>query len=79
MIDKKNENISETFPDIKNGFSVKECANAIWHLHKLAMKMRERRFTEGALRIDQPKISFYLNETGLPTSYTLHEGKECNW
>jgi DIS3-like exonuclease 2 len=80
VIDKCGELANvETFPRVHDGYTMQDCAKAIWELHTLAMKMRRRRFSQGALRIDQPKVVFQLDESKQPTSYTLYEGKECNW
>ena len=41
--------------------------------------MRNRRFDNGALRIDQPKLYFELDpETGIPIKWSLQESKEAN-
>lgn len=71
--------IDNTFPTIGNGYTMEDCADVILNLYSLASKMRERRFTEGALKIDQPKIIFHLNENQFPSSYSLYIQKESNW
>ncbi|MCO5566208.1 hypothetical protein L7F22_019884 [Adiantum nelumboides] len=47
-------------------------------LHGLAQKMRNRRFENGAVRIDNIKLSFRLDENGMPTDTTTHKQKEAN-
>lgn len=48
-------------------------------LNRLAVKLRTKRETDGALRLDQPKLCFALNkESGLPIGYRLYEHKHSN-
>lgn len=50
----------------------KEIGDDILILHQLAQKMRARRFKTGALRIDNVKLSFKLDENGLPTDASVY-------
>lgn len=47
-------------------------------LHDLAKKMRTRRFENGAVRIDNVKLSFKLDENGMPMDATIYEQKEAH-
>jgi len=77
--EKKNWDESE-FPTVYNGFTIKDCAIAVSHLHKLATVMRKRRFDTGALAINQPKLSFEIDRaTCEPLSYSLYILHESNW
>lgn len=67
------------FPPIENGFTLDDVVKAILNLQSLARKIRKRRFDGGALRIDQPKILFSLDENYLPKSFSLFVPKESNW
>lgn len=65
VIEKDNQDWSELegeFPEIHNGFTVSDVANVIVQLQKLAVIMRENRKTNGALKIDQPKIAFKFDK-----------------
>lgn len=45
-------------------------------LHQLSLKLRADRFDSGALSINQPRLSYTLNDDGLPEScqiYALHD------
>ncbi|XP_063701864.1 DIS3-like exonuclease 2 isoform X2 [Culicoides brevitarsis] len=67
------------FPQIANGVSLKEIQGIIKVLQRFAVKLREKRMANGALKIDQPKLSFRLDpETGKPVSYSVYELKEAN-
>ena len=43
------------------------------------MNLRRKRFDGGALRLDQVKLQFALNnDTGLPCGYSVYEQKDSN-
>ena len=43
-------------------------------MNNLAVQLRSKREERGALRLDQPKLSFTLNQdTGLPDGFKLHQ------
>ncbi|KAJ9477524.1 Protein SSD1 [Pseudozyma hubeiensis] len=56
----------------------KEIADDILLLHQLAQKMRARRFDTGALRIDNVKLSFKLDENGLPTDASIYSSYDAH-
>lgn len=67
------------FPQIGNGVELTEIRETIKILQKLALKLRENRMKNGALKIDQPKLNFRLDpNTGMPKSYAVYELKEAN-
>lgn len=67
------------FPQIMNNVPLTEIQDIIKVLQKLALKLREKRMKKGALKIDQPKLSFRLDpETGKPVSYGVYELQEAN-
>lgn len=47
-------------------------------IQDIAKQLRARRFDNGALRIDNVKVSFSLNEFGLPEDCRAYERKEAN-
>lgn len=63
---------------IDGGYTREQIAEDITTLHQLAQKMRSRRFGGGALRIDQVKLDFKLDEDGIPTDASAAQGKESN-
>lgn len=68
-----------SFPELYNGFTYQDVYNTIKTLGKISATFRKRRFEGGALRIDQPKVSFHLNPTnGLPDSYWIYDSKESH-
>ncbi|GAA6019805.1 hypothetical protein JCM11491_000276 [Sporobolomyces phaffii] len=55
-----------------------EIENDIKALGDIAKLLRARRFDNGALRIDNVKVGFSLNEFGLPNDCAAFERKEAN-
>jgi DIS3-like exonuclease 2 len=61
VIEKEDQNWSDfekDFPTIYNNFTVSDVGNVIFKLQKIAKILRTKRIENGALKIDQPKISF---------------------
>ncbi|GFV58149.1 DIS3-like exonuclease 2 [Trichonephila clavipes] len=76
--DTKIWNASE-YPQIFNGFTLNDIAKRIYQLHLLAMKLREKRFCNGALRLDQIKLQFTLDsESNLPSGFNVFVHKDSN-
>ncbi|KAK4050966.1 Translational repressor [Microbotryomycetes sp. JL201] len=55
-----------------------EIERDILALNSIARHLRKRRFDGGALRIDNVKVSFKLDENGLPEDCDSYERKEAN-
>lgn len=64
--------------DISGGHSRERVTDDIKTLHTLAQIMRARRFKEGALRIDQVKLNFKLDDNGFPADASSAQGREAN-
>ena len=65
--------------NIKGNFQASQLCEIVNNLYKLSSQMRERRFSTGALKIDQPKLYISLDkETGIPVSCSIEEQKESN-
>ncbi|KAM3966197.1 DIS3-like exonuclease 2 [Aphomia sociella] len=73
------EDSEDSFPETYNGFKYSDIYKIIKILGKISSILRKKRFEEGALRIDQPKVAFHLNSTnGLPDSFWIYESKESH-
>ncbi|XP_062582698.1 DIS3-like exonuclease 2 [Saccostrea cucullata] len=69
----------EELPPISEKFSVQEIKERTLNLHKIAVNLRKQRMDSGALRLDQVKLQFCLNdETGLPNGYSIYQQKDSN-
>ncbi|XP_038223584.1 DIS3-like exonuclease 2 [Zerene cesonia] len=67
------------FPEICNNFKYEDVNKTIKILGKISSILRRRRFEGGALRIDQPKVSFHLSpKNGMPESFWIYESKESH-
>lgn len=55
--------------EIYNAYDFVTVKDSILNLSKIAAQLRDRRFSNGALRIDQVKIKFSLDQDGFPENY----------
>lgn len=80
MIENPDEKIPETeLPPICPEHSSEEVQRAVLNLHSIAQKLREQRFVNGALRLDQLKLAFTLDhETGMPQGCHIYEYRDSN-
>ncbi|CAB3364016.1 Hypothetical predicted protein [Cloeon dipterum] len=81
IIDAPDDKVWEEheLPKILNSFSVNDVVSVVKGLRPIALNLRAGRFKNGALRIDQPKISFRIDaETGLPTEFNIYKNMECH-
>lgn len=66
-------------PDIHFGYTIEDLSSRIRRLHTIASALRTKRFENGALRLDQPKLTFDLDPaTGEPTDWRVYELKEAH-
>lgn len=78
MIDYPDCEFNE-MPDIVNGFKQRQISVVVNQLNGLAKILRERRFKNGALRIDQPKLMFQLSAVnGEPEEWSIYELKDAH-
>ncbi len=57
----------------------RETKEAILVLHKLASKMRKRRFSSGAISFDRPEMKVEVDAAGRPVRVYEKISKEANW
>ncbi|CAB3251543.1 unnamed protein product [Arctia plantaginis] len=75
--DKDNSELN--FPETYNGYLYNDIHTVVKTLGAIASTFRRNRFDSGALRIDQPKVSFHLNvANGLPDSFCIYQSKESH-
>ncbi|XP_071965434.1 DIS3-like exonuclease 2 [Antedon mediterranea] len=66
-------------PDILNNYKAEDIKRCVTNLNKIATNLRRKRFDGGALRLDQPKLSFTLDkETGMPSGYSVYQLRDSN-
>ncbi|KAM7339644.1 hypothetical protein ACRRTK_000259 [Alexandromys fortis] len=80
MIENPTEKIpEEELPPISPEHSPEEVHQAVLNLHSIAKQLRQKRFVDGALRLDQLKLAFTLDhETGMPQGCHIYEYRDSN-
>ncbi|XP_046746005.1 DIS3-like exonuclease 2 isoform X2 [Diprion similis] len=79
IVNPSKEWSKDEIPVIKGPYTISDLCTVVNNLNNLAVKIREKRFENGSLRIDQPKLHVIVDrETGLPVSFTLEEQKDSN-
>ncbi|KAM8791695.1 DIS3-like exonuclease 2 [Rhynchonycteris naso] len=69
----------QELPAISPEHTAEELHQAVLNLHRIAKKLRQQRFLDGALRLDQLKLAFTLDhETGLPQGCHVYEYRDSN-
>ncbi|XP_065604157.1 DIS3-like exonuclease 2 isoform X2 [Cyrtonyx montezumae] len=69
----------EELPPISPQHSVAEVQQAVLNLHRIAQCLRTQRFIDGALRLDQLKLSFTLDqESGMPQGCYIYQYRDSN-
>ncbi|KAL6425778.1 hypothetical protein ACFW04_009680 [Cataglyphis niger] len=85
MIENPGKTQSKDFLDIKGNYTVLSLSNIVNNLFKLSNHLRNKRFDNGALRLDQPKLQIYMDtmlnqehKIPIPINYCLEEKKDSN-
>ncbi|XP_073663206.1 DIS3-like exonuclease 2 isoform X3 [Tursiops truncatus] len=69
----------EELPPVSPEHTSEEVHRAVLNLHRIAKELRQQRFVDGALRLDQLKLAFTLDhETGLPQGCHIYEYRDSN-
>ncbi|XP_024596355.1 DIS3-like exonuclease 2 isoform X1 [Neophocaena asiaeorientalis asiaeorientalis] len=69
----------EELPPVSPEHTSEEVHRAVLNLHHIAKELRQQRFVDGALRLDQLKLAFTLDhETGLPQGCHVYEYRDSN-
>ncbi|KOC68745.1 DIS3-like exonuclease 2 [Habropoda laboriosa] len=79
FIEHPENNWSDDFLKINGNFSINDLSMKVNILHDLATQIRAKRFQNGALQIDQPKLHVRIDKiTSLPISYCIEEQHDSN-
>lgn len=65
-------------PKLCGPHTFEEIKDIILNLNKIAVDLRRKRFNNGALRINQKKIVFSLDENLLPESFKIEKNEESH-
>ncbi|XP_063772613.1 DIS3-like exonuclease 2 isoform X2 [Pseudophryne corroboree] len=70
---------ADELPPISPQHTIDEIHQAALNLHLIAQNLRKQRFEEGALRLDQLKLSFTLDkESGMPQGCYIYKYRDSN-
>ncbi|XP_013858259.1 DIS3-like exonuclease 2 [Austrofundulus limnaeus] len=70
---------ADELPPMDPGHPIDEIHQAVLNLHSIAKNLRAQRFSGGALRLDQLKLSFTLDkETMMPQGCYIYQYKDSN-
>ena len=56
-----------------------EIESALWTLHRMAERLKEKRFRAGAINFDRPEMKVRVDEQGRPVDVYEKHSKEANW
>ncbi|XP_018323945.1 DIS3-like exonuclease 2 isoform X2 [Agrilus planipennis] len=80
IIENPDDEISDDgTPKIHNGFEWNDLKKVVTALYEISLNLRRKRFENGALQINQPKMVFRLDPTSMvPTEWFVYENKEAH-
>lgn len=85
MLDDPEKSWPEDFLDIKGDYTASLLSDIVNKLFKLSTLLQNKRFVNGALRLDQPKLQMCIDPTlsqkygvPIPVKYYVHERKDSN-
>ncbi|RNA34144.1 DIS3-like exonuclease 2 isoform X1 [Brachionus plicatilis] len=74
----KNFDLAE-FPPIRKEFNLTQIKTTILNLQSIAKALRQKRFKNGCLVLNQVKLNYVLNkDSGLPFGYSVYQQKDSN-
>ncbi|XP_043819915.1 DIS3-like exonuclease 2 isoform X2 [Dromiciops gliroides] len=80
MIEQPDRKFREDeLPPVSTEHPIEQIQQAVLNLHGIAQQLRRQRFVDGALRLDQLKLAFTLDQdTGMPQGCHIYEYKDSN-
>ncbi|GMH00270.1 hypothetical protein Nepgr_002109 [Nepenthes gracilis] len=67
------------FPPLHGNFQWQDIIRSVRNLHEISKALKEKRFNDGALLLESSKISFLLDDYGIPYDSMLSERKDSNF
>lgn len=67
------------FPHLYGRFTWSDVFQSVENLNKISKALKDNRFVNGALRLDNAKVVFVLDECGLPYDGILSQRKDSNF
>lgn len=83
MIENPEKTWPENFLDIKGNYTISSLSYIINNLYRLSTQLRNKRYADGALKLEQPKLFIRIDDTmskeyGIPVDYYLQQIKDSN-
>lgn len=85
MIDDSEKSWPEDFLDIKGDYTASLLSDKVNKLFKLSTQLQNKRFVNGALKLEQPKLQIHIDPTirekygiPIPINYYMYERKDSN-
>ena len=79
-IDFESSNIlGDSYPKVHGQFGWPDVITSVKSLYEISNVLKHKRFNDGALRLDNPKVVFLFDDDGIPHDSTLSEQKESNF
>lgn len=69
-------NVSSQFPELYGQFVWEDVIGSVKSLYEISKRLRERRFKDGAIHLENAKPFFLLDECGIPYDSVLSEQKD---
>ncbi|XP_038886229.1 DIS3-like exonuclease 2 isoform X1 [Benincasa hispida] len=66
-------------PQLHGQFAWHDVISSVKLLHEISKTLKEKRFRDGALRLENSKIIFLYDECGIPYDSTFYEQKDSNF
>ncbi|KAK4276759.1 hypothetical protein QN277_014870 [Acacia crassicarpa] len=80
VIDVESSNTIEAhYPKVHGHFEWPDVITSVKNLYEISRVLKEKRFNNGALRLESPKVVFLFDEDGIPYDSMLSERKESNF
>lgn len=67
------------FPKLHGNFERKDVISSVRRLHEISKLLKEKRFIDGALVLENSRVSFVLDEFGVPCDSKLSDRKDSNF
>ncbi|CAM8942755.1 unnamed protein product [Rhodiola kirilowii] len=68
-----------SYPILHGNVEWPEVIGAVKNLHKVSKKFKEKRFINGALRLDGPKLTYLFDDFGIPYDGMMSERYDANF
>lgn len=76
VIAERWDNVVSQFPELYGQFGWGDVIGSVKNLYEISKRLRERRFKDGAIHLENAKPFFLLDENGIPYDSVLSEQKD---